>query len=494
MLLKLTAGGLLMLIAGLALSSEDATTRALRLYERRHYEEAEQLLRPAMPGMEAGQRAAASLALGMNYLASAELYQALFRSALLIEEDYLKLLAKQRTGKPSRYVELYLGQVLSESGRSGEAVKHFRKFAGLEGVPAEAGSAVRAEIAADLVRKGQVQRALHELAGMSEGNDATRSALAGVYAMAAAKEMKPEDIADAVQRTLKVAGKHPERRVLRNLLRVYAYSGSMGKALDLLQGADLGEASIVEELGNSKSISFYDTSLFDDLYRVHVAAAEMYLKQAANDTGLAGTAAYYLAVANLLQGRGEAAQEYFARTLESGKLPPAIRVMAQAGQARAQYMAGRKADAAAAWTSLQAGRQEDPVLMSVILNACTDAHADCGKLEKPALVLAEKGEGKRFFPLYSALGRYYLRERKYAQAFQYLEAGRDKSYKNKIEANDPLMMVSLAEACYRNRKFSENLEIYFELGKQFPVVRQIQDAMQGIYAMEHRSAGEVKIF
>jgi pentatricopeptide repeat protein len=75
-----------------------------------------------------------------------------------------------------------------------------------------------------------------------------------------------------------------------------------------------------------------------------------------------------------------------------------------------------------------------------------------------------------------------------------MEAGRDKSNKNKIESNDPLMLVSLAEAYYRTKKFSEALEIYFEMSKQFPEVRQIQEAMQGIYSMEHKSAGDVKIF
>ena len=46
----------------------------------------------------------------------------------------------------------------------------------------------------------------------------------------------------------------------------------------------------------------------------------------------------------------------------------------------------------------------------------------------------------------------------------------------------------------RDKKFSETLEIYIEIAKQYPVVRQIQETMQGIYAMEQQSAGEVKIF
>jgi hypothetical protein len=31
------------------------------------------------------------------------------------------------------------------------------------------------------------------------------------------------------------------------------------------------------------------------------------------------------------------------------------------------------------------------------------------------------------------------------------------------------------------------------MSKQFPQVRQIQEAVQGIYAMEQKSAGDVKI-
>ena len=65
--------------------------------------------------------------------------------------------------------------------------------------------------------------------------------------------------------------------------------------------------------------------------------------------------------------------------------------------------------------------------------------------------------------------------------------------KNKIEYNNPVMLVSLASAYYRTKKFSEALEIYFEISKQFPSVRQIQIAMQGVYSMEQKSAGDAKI-
>jgi hypothetical protein len=71
--------------------------------------------------------------------------------------------------------------------------------------------------------------------------------------------------------------------------------------------------------------------------------------------------------------------------------------------------------------------------------------------------------------------------------------GRDKSNKNKIEANVPEALAGLAEAYYRTKKFSEGLEIFFEMSQEFAVVRQIQEALQGVYSMEQRSAGDVRI-
>jgi hypothetical protein len=55
------------------------------------------------------------------------------------------------------------------------------------------------------------------------------------------------------------------------------------------------------------------------------------------------------------------------------------------------------------------------------------------------------------------------------------------------------MLAGLAEAYYRTKKFSESLEIFFEMSQEFPVVRQIQEAVQGVYSMEQRSAGDVRI-
>jgi pentatricopeptide repeat protein len=108
--------------------------------------------------------------------------------------------------------------------------------------------------------------------------------------------------------------------------------------------------------------------------------------------------------------------------------------------------------------------------------------------------MAQQGYGRTLRRLNFALGKYHLWKQNYPKAVTYMEAGRDKSNKNRVEFNDPLMLVNLAQAYCRSKQFSEALEIFFEMSKQFPAVRQIQVALQGVYMMEQKSAGDVKIF
>jgi tetratricopeptide (TPR) repeat protein len=289
-------------------------------------------------------------------------------------------------------------------------------------------------------------------------------------------------LADAALAEAKKQHYTPGMRMLRNVLRAYSQAGAADKALDLLNAHEFKEASYVENLGATKSISFYDVSLLDDMARTHINAAVMYFEKADQDARLGASAKYYLAESYLQQGN----------TVMS--LHAAAAFLAQPQQAIAFSRSGQKTEAAAIWQLLAEKSAEDPALLAALMHACTPARADCAKIEKLALAAVEKGEGKKFFSLNAALGKYYLLRKDYPKAVLYMEAGRDKANKNKIEVNDPVMLVGLAEAYYRNKKFSENLEIYFEIGKQYPVVRQIQEAMQGIYSMEQQSAGEVKIF
>ena len=67
------------------------------------------------------------------------------------------------------------------------------------------------------------------------------------------------------------------------------------------------------------------------------------------------------------------------------------------------------------------------------------------------------------------------------------------SYAPVVTEDETLLLVDLADVYFKSKKFSEALEILFEMGLQYPAVRQIQNAMQGVYSMVQESAGDVKV-
>lgn len=493
-LLAIVAGALLsgILMTAPVWAAEDFTARAIKLYEQHHYEEAARLLRPALAGMDSSKQAAASLALGMIFLRSAALYRELHRTALVIELDYLTQLKKQKTGSASRAVDFYLGQALLEAGKPGEAATYLRRFADRVGAKSPMQAWAEIELGIVYRRQKKTQQAASTWARQDASDPAIRAALAGAYAETGLQQHKPVEMADAVMHSEKSLRKSPDARMARNVLRAYSQSGATEKALELLDANALKDAAYVEDLGSSKSISFYDSSLLRDMAKTHLGAALLYLEQAKRDTKTGPSASYYLADAYLQQGNAELSLRAAAHFLAQLQIPQHYRDSTRLHQAGAHFMAGRRTEAGVIWQSF--AETQDPALLAAVMQTCASAGADCAKLEKQALAVAGRGEGKKYFPLNAALGKYYLLKKDYTRALMYMEAGRDKAHKNKIEVNDPAMLAGLAEAYYRNKKFSENLEIYFEIGKQYPVVRQIQEAMQGIYAMEQQSAGEVKIF
>lgn len=484
---------LLMVSVNVAVATEDVTARAMKLYEKHSYEEAARILRPQLAAMDVASQATARLTLGMIYLRSAELYQELQRTALVIEQDYLKKLSAQRGRSASRYADFYLGKVMLDDGQPAQGEKYLQRFR-TRAASAAIKNDADLELGVAYWRQGEIQKARAQWSRASASQPEDKVALAAAYAAAGAREYNPVAMADAAVLDARKKADGISARMNRNLLRVYGQSDAAEKALDLLAVNEFKSADYVENLGQSKSISFYDSALLGDLARVHLRAAVMYLEQAGRDARLNSTAAYFLADAYLLLGDAEQSQHQSAIFLAQLQTPAQYRDHARARQAAAQFIAGKKQAANGVWLSMLEKSDGHPEQLAEVLLACTQARANCAKYEQRAVAATDAGEGKKYFSLNAALGKYYLSRKDYAKAALYMEAGRDKANKNKIEVNDPVLLTGLAEAYYHNKKFSENLEIYFEMSKQYPAVRQIQDAMQGIYAMEQKSAGDVKIF
>jgi tetratricopeptide (TPR) repeat protein len=280
---------------------------------------------------------------------------------------------------------------------------------------------------------------------------------------------------------------------VKNCIGVYGRAGVPDKGFDLLPRADLKSCFYREAIGKSKVLSFYDVQLLSNLSVFYLQASLAALERASADQQLKGFASYYLGEAHVLAGNADQAAKATAAFLAAPQMPPQYKNKAMVRQGAIQHGKGKQSEAIGVWNDLTRKQPGDPELLAEILITCNRLRINCPSVAQTSAAAVESGDGKRFAILNVGLGRYSLGKKDLGRAVTYLETGRDKGNKNKIESNDPLMLVSLSDAYYRTKKFSEALEIYFEMSKQFPQVRQIQEALQGIYSMEHKSAGDVKI-
>jgi tetratricopeptide (TPR) repeat protein len=475
---------------GTASGADDPVAAAMKLYEKRRYEQAARLVEDARFDGERG--AQAQLVLGMTYLRNADLHEAFARTAAAAQLDYLDKLTKAGGEARSRYARLYLAEALLVRGNVREAAQHFERVRADPGVDGHYRSIAGIGLGAALWAQGDTARARRLWSEPPQ--DAIEIRLARAAAQGHAGVLDPT----ALRRVADDARgeKYLSSRARRYLVEIYLAAAAPDQALAVARAADLGTASYVERFktaeGTAKTIAFYDLALLTDLARLYRELARRRLEQAAADARTKPTAEYYLAEALSGLGENDKAAESAQAFLARPQAPVQYQERARARLALIGYRQGRLQDADRAWTSM-AEKSSDPEVLAAIVLGCADAQAPCTKVLARADKAAETGDVRRIQRLGFALGTYYLRKQDYARAIAYMEGGRDKSNKNKIEANDPEMLAALAEAYFRTKKFSEGLEIFFEMSQEFAVVRQIQEAMQAVYSMEQRSAGDVRI-
>lgn len=485
---------LLIFASSPAFAADDPMARAAKLLGKRYYSEAASVLKPKLRTIQPNRRATAHLTLGMIYLRSAELHRELYRTSASVQLDYLKKLAASRLRSRSRFVDLYYGEALIEVGKYKEAEASLSRFIADERTNEKHRAIANASLGLGYYLGGDEKKAKALWKGLQGTDPEVTSSLAAAYSRAGLTDRNPRALAEESLAAQKKKRRRPSLRLLKGVIAVYAKEGLTDKGLSLVSRAPLDKYSYREVIRRNKVINFYDLSLLRDLSKLYLQASIASLKKAAADAKLKDTANYYLSEAYALIGNPERSAKVTASFIAASKMPPQFRDRALARQAANNYQMGRKTEAVGMWDKLSKKQPEDPELLAEIILACGRLKVNCSKVIRKAAVSAEKGEGKRYFPLNIALGRYYYGKKDYSRTITFLEAGRDKGNKNKIESNDPVALVDLAEAYYQSKQFSEALEIYFEMSKHFPEVRQIQEAMQGIYSIEQKSAGDVKIF
>jgi len=476
-----------------AFGVDDVMTRAMRLYEKCHYDEAARMLRAGGASTEQGPKGSANLGLGTIYFKNAVLHRELYQTAFGPSQDYLKKLSAAQGKDRSRFAHLYFGEALVESGKSSAAAIYLKKFTADGGVEPRYRSIAKVCLGLSYYQN-EPQKATELWEAIDLSDPEVKAELAAAYSKAGFGGADPLVMAEGILAKKNRDGRPLSMRMVKNFVAIFARGAGMNeKGLDLLDRSDLKAFSYREILGKSKVIHFYDLSLLNDMATLYGRASVACLEKAAADPKVKDIAEFYLGQAGTFFGSTEQSAKVMASFLATSRMPQPYKDRIRVWQAVNLCAQNHQIDALSLWNELMQKQPEDPDLIAEILFACSRMKMECPKVLQKAVALVEAGEGKKLSLLNVSIGKYHLARLDHAQAVTYLEAGRDKSNKNKIESNDPVMLVSLADAYYHTQKFSEALEIYFEMSKQFPEVRQIQEAIQGVYAMEHKSAGDVRI-
>jgi hypothetical protein len=465
------------------LAAEEATQKAAQLLEKHYYESAAAALRAASGGGEL--QPVAALTLARAYSSNAQLYRALQRSSLDIGVMYLKKLAAQGGGDRSVYVPLYYGEYLAQAGKPGESAAQLRRFIGQKG----ANPAYRELAQADL---SVAQKSA--LPAEQPKDPLAKSEFAAIMSMTPARRTEAATQIEQALAELTKANQPLPVRAITNAIAVYARSGHADKAFALLRSADVGLPSYEENISKSKVVRFYDPALLANLAELDQAEAERLLLRVRNDAKYKSVAGYFLADLYLNNSQFGDAAKLLPELLAATDLPAAFHDRVALMQAVLESRTGKAAQGKARFAELGSKFSDEPVMLAEILRYCVRFKASCPSVVARARTVATAYQGERYRSLHFAVGEQYAAEGKNERALQEMETARDKSNKNRIDTNDPLLLARLADLYFAGKSFSESLEIYFEMSKEFPAVRQLQETGQGVYSTEYRSAGDAKIF
>ena len=312
----------ILMAAAHAFATDDVVARAMKLYEKRHYHEAARSLRAEGASIEQGKKGSASLVLGMIYFKNAVLHRELHQAAVAASQDYLKKLLAAQDKDRSRFVDLYFGEALAESGKPGAAANHLKRFSQGNGVEPRYRAIAQVCLGLGYYRNNEPSKGTELWRGIDASDLEVKAELASAYSKAGLKEKDPSVMAESILSEIKRSSNPLSMRVMKNLIAIYARgSGSVEKGLDLLERSDLRAFSYREVLGKSKVIHFYDLSLLNDMATLYGRASMGCLEKAATDPKVKDAAEFYLGQAYALFGSVEQSSKVIASFVATSQMP-----------------------------------------------------------------------------------------------------------------------------------------------------------------------------
>ena len=277
-------------------------------------------------------------------------------------------------------------------------------------------------------------------------------------------------------------------------IRIYSHRGELEHAKRLINGLDQRSPSYVEEITQFKLINFYEPSFIDSISSFYYQLAKSILTELEKDPKYHDMAIYYLSDLELIIANVNSAERFKEDMLNLKRLPKGLASLVDIRQNGHGFLYGKTTRAYQSWEKAVNNAKNNPALGAEAILMCIYLDATCPTIVQTARLKAENGRSKKFEGLNTNVGRYFLLKKENDIALRLLGNALDRGNADGILMNEPILLLNLAEIYRLNKRFSESLQIYFSLSQNFPVLRQVQDAVQGEYLFRQRSNGSNTVF
>jgi hypothetical protein len=257
--------------------------------------------------------------------------------------------------------------------------------------------------------------------------------------------------------------------------------------------ADPDVPAVEDGRGSTKLLRFFDPLAFESMERAlweeAVAALRPLAAQPQGEKQALG--AYYAGLALYRLGRLDEAKPLLGSAASSSSVGDRARILLAAlspGGSR-----GPTSDLAELWK--RTANDAESLLPWTEVEPSSESGAEPLK-QLPARLAALAGSFTRRTDR-ATVGRWGLARLRAgadpSEVGAVLSRLRDNANKNKIERNDPLLLLALAVASYRDSDYAQSLETIFALSEAFPGLRGLHWNLQGTYAARQKAGGEARI-
>jgi len=449
---------------------------AQELFRQNHWEEARRHLRSQWASIPEKDRPAATFLIGRSHVREAEFYRAARSFGDEAGLAYLGELVAASASRRVVWIPLFKGLYQVDAERNAEGARTLATVS-QSALPAPWKATARLRRALALHRLGRVPEAAALL--KEAGPEARFAAL----------------LANGTAEPPAASGTGHREKLLT--ATVLFRAGRAIEAEALVSGTNLDLPDVEDKSAPKKVLRFHDPGLASAWERICWERAVVALKPlAASGAGTeASLAAYYAGLGLFSLGVPDEAAKLLKGASGSGldpQLQPSVRLLLAACAWQSRPPAA--AELASLWEGTQ--WQPDAVLLWDELRRSSFAKLEpfATKLDPRLRDLLQSPAQRPSGALVGRWGLSRLRHGEEAAALpNALSEYRDKSNKNKLEWNDPLLLLALSAADYRGGQYAQSLETLFELSKTFPGLRPLQWNLQGIYAARQKAGGEARI-